>query len=127
MIEHCSARGGGVGVGLIEVSSVDDELRLGTLKTIANSIQLSLRPMDMVSRYNDNTFAVSLYYQDPQAFNPDLFQRLIQNIRRHTLQTSTQGKKLRISIGIWHGHDMQPTPSVEDIIEYAKKASTPIH
>ena len=126
LIEHCKTRGGGLGVGLIEVKSSNNELRLGTLKTIANSIQLSLRPVDMVSRFNLNTFAVSVQYADPQAFNPDLFDRLIQSIKRHTMQTTDQGKQLHISIGIWHGHDLDPAPSASDIIGYARKASAPI-
>ena len=126
LIEHCNTRGGGLGVGMIEVKSSNNELRLGTLKTIANSIQLSLRPMDMVSRFNVNTFAVSVQYQDPAIFNPDLFDRLIQSIKRHTMQSTDQGKKLHIAIGVWHGHGLDPAPSVADIISLAYQARTPI-
>lgn len=126
LIEHCNTRGGGIGVCLIEVNSSDSELRLGTLQTIANSIQLALRPLDMVSRFNPNTFAVSVQYEDPEVFNPDLFQRLIQNIKRHTLQTTDQGKQLTISIGVWHGHNLDPPPTVAEIIDSAQQASTPI-
>ena len=127
LIEHIGSRGGGLGVGLIEVSSESNELRLGTLKTIANSIQLSLRPMDMVSRYSFNTFAVTVHDPDPQAFNPELFQRLINNIKRHTLQTTDQGKHLQISVGIWHGHDLDPVPGVAEVISFAHQASKPIN
>jgi two-component system cell cycle response regulator len=127
LIEHCNARGGGLGVALIEVSSPSNSLRMGTLKTIANSIQLSLRPMDMVARFNINTFAVSVQYQDPGAFSPSLFDRLIQSIKRHTLQTTDQGKQLNISIGIWHGHDFDPAPTVADVIGLAHKACAPIY
>ena len=126
LIEHCNARGGGLGVGLIEVSSSNNELRLGTLKTIANSIQLSLRPMDMVSRFSLNTFAVSVQYPDPQTFDPKLFDRLIQSIKRHTMQTTDQGKQLHVSIGVWHGHEFDPMPSAADLIGYARSASAPI-
>ena len=126
LIEHCHTRGGGLGLGIIEVSSPNNELRLGTLKTIANSIQLSLRPMDMVSRFNINTFAVSVQYQDPEAFNPDLFDRLINSIKRHTLQTTDEGKHLDISIGVWHGNGFE-APSVSDIITLAHEACEPIH
>jgi PleD family two-component response regulator len=131
LIEHCQARGGGIGVGMIEVNSSNKELRLGTLKTIANSIQLSLRPMDMVARFNLNTFAVSVHYHDPQVFNPDLFNpdlfnRLIQSIKRHTMQTTDQGKQMQIAIGVWHGHDFDPAPSVADIISNVHQASAPI-
>ncbi|MDH3536399.1 MAG: response regulator [Gammaproteobacteria bacterium] len=126
LIEHCSARGGGLGVALIEVNSSNNELRLGTLKTIANSIQLSLRPMDMVARFNLNSFAVSVQYHDPDVFNPQLFDRLIQSIKRHTMQATDQGKQMRISIGVWHGHDLDPAPSVAEIISLAHEACAPI-
>lgn len=126
LLEHCSTRGGGLGVALIEVSSTNSELRLGTLKTIANSIQLSLRPMDMVSRYSVNTFAVSVHYQDPDVFNLNLFDRLVQSIKRHTMQTTDQGKQLHISIGVWHGHDFKQLPAVGDIVASAQEASAPI-
>ena len=99
---------------------------MGTLKTIANSIRLSLRPMDMVPRFNQNTFAVSVQYEDPRTFSPGLFDRLIDSIKRHTQQTTDQGKQLHIAIGIWHGHEFDSPPSVADIIGYARKASAPI-
>lgn len=126
LIEHCKTRGGGLGVGLIEVASSNNELRLGTLKTIANSIQLSLRPVDMVSRYSIDTFAVSVHYSNPEAFNPSLFDRLINSIKRHTMQTTDQGKQLSISIGVWHGHDFETPPTVAEIISAAQASSQPI-
>jgi diguanylate cyclase (GGDEF)-like protein len=127
MIEHCNNRGGGFGFALIEVNAGDNELRPGTLKTIANSIQLSLRPMDMVSRYSMSSFAISVHYQDPQAFSIELFDRLIESIKRHTMQTTDQGKKLSISIGIWHGHEFDPAPTVAEIVTHAQQAIAPIH
>lgn len=126
MIEHCNARGGGLGIAMIEVDTGDKEPRLGTLKTIANSIQLSLRPMDMVSRYDLNTFAVLVHYQDPQAFNLGLFERLIDSIKRHTHQTTDKGRQLQISIGTWHGHELDPAPGLAEIIGNARQACMPI-
>jgi diguanylate cyclase (GGDEF)-like protein len=126
LIEHAHTRGGCLSLGLIEVDSSNHELRLGTLKTIANSIQLSLRPMDMVSRFNINTFAVLVQYQDPEKFDTELFGRLINSIKRHTMQTTDQGKQLNISIGVWHGQDFDPVPSVTEIIGLAHQARAPI-
>ena len=126
MIEHCNTRGGGFGFALIEVGDSDNELRSGTLKTIANSIQLSLRPMDMVSRYSMSTFAVLVHYRDPRGFSVELFDRLIDSIRRHTSQTSDQGNTLNISIGVWHGHEFDPAPTVAEIVAHAQKANVPI-
>ena len=126
LIVHCNARGGGLCVALIEINSGAPELRTGTLKTIANSIQLSLRPMDLVARYNKNTFAVLVHYQDPEAFNLDMFDRLIDNIQRQSQPTTEHGTDLQISLGIWHGHELDPEPGMADIIEHAKKACRPV-
>ena len=127
MIEHCNTRGGGLGIALIEVDTGGKQPRLGTLKTIANSIQLSLRPMDMVSRYDLNTFAVLVQYQDPNVFNLGLFDRLIDSIKRHTQETTDEGNKLQISIGIWHGHELDPAPELSEIIGLARQACIPIN
>jgi len=125
LIEHCSNRGGGLGLGLIEVNSDDPEIRSGTLKTISNSVQLALRPMDMVSRFNMKTFAVSIYYEDPDVFNPNVFIRLVDSIKRHTRQTNDQGNQIQVSVGVWHSHIMTPCPTVTDIISSAQKSSQP--
>lgn len=126
LIEHSTTRGGGIGFGLIEINSEDSDLRLGTLKTIANSLQLALRPLDMVARFNLNTFAVAVHYLDPDTYNPEMFQRLIQNIKRHTHQTSDQGKRLKIAVGIWHGHHFDPAPTVKEISSAAHQALIPV-
>jgi len=126
LLEHCKTRGGGFALGLIEANSSNNELRLGTLKTIASSIRLSLRPMDMVSRFNINTFAVLVQYQDTEKFDTGLFRRLINSIKRHTMQATDQGKQLSISTGVCHGHNFDPAPSVAEIIELAQQACAPI-
>ncbi len=123
LISHCNTRDGGIAVALIEVNSEDAELRRGTLKTIANSIQMSLRPMDLVSRFNSNTFAVVIHYLDPQVFNPKMFERLIGSILKHTRQTSDQGAHLQISNGVWFSHELDPQPELASIFDQAREAS----
>jgi len=116
MIDHCATRSGGLALGLIEVQLENFQLRLGTLKTIANSLQLALRPMDIVARFNANTFAVSIVYDDPLAFDVVMFDRLISSIKRHTHQTSDEGKPLKINFGIWFSHKFDPQPTVSEVI-----------
>jgi len=123
LVEHCTTRGGGLGLGLIEVNSDNSEIRSGTLKTISNSLQLALRPMDMVSRFNMKTFAVSIYYEDPDVFNPNVFKRLVDTIKQHTRETNDQGNRIKISIGVWYSHIMTPVPTVTDIIASAQRSS----
>jgi PleD family two-component response regulator len=122
LVDHCANRGGGLALGLIEVNSAESKLRPGTLKTIANSLQLALRPMDLVSRLNVNTFAVSIFYQDPLVFNLEMFQRLISSIKRHTHETSDEGKLLQMSTGVWHSHNFENLPTVTEIISSAQNA-----
>ena len=126
LLTHCIGRGGGLALGMIEVSSENTRLRPGTLKTIANSLQLALRPLDLVSRFNTNTFAVSIYYQDPLVFNIDMFQRLIASIKRHTHETSDEGKHLKMRAGVWHDHEFKPRPTVTEIISSAQIASVEV-
>ncbi|MFT5505558.1 MAG: two-component system cell cycle response regulator [Gammaproteobacteria bacterium] len=117
LIEHCATRGGGIGIALIEVSTTDNELRLGTLKTIANSLKLTLRPLDMVARFSTTVFAVAVHYADSRVFSPEMFDRLLNNIKRHTLQTSDQGKKLKLKLATWHSHEFDPPPAIENIFQ----------
>ena len=77
--------------------------------------------MDRVFRFDVNTFAVTIQYQEPDEFNLDMFQRLVDNIKRHTRQTSDQGKQLDMSVGVWHGHGLDPVPSVGEIIALVLK------
>lgn len=126
LVKHCSSRGGGLGLGLIEVTAENSQLRPGTLKTIANSMQLALRPLDVVARFDTDIFAVLIYYQDPDTFNTRMFQRLIENIKRHTNETSDLGQPLKISLGIWQSHDLDPVPAVADIVSAASKALQPV-
>ena len=121
LVSNSVGRGGGLAVGLIEVKSGSSELRPGTLKTISNSLQLALRPMDRVFRFDVNTFAVTIHYQEPDDFNLEMFQRLVDNIKRHTRQTSDQGKQLDMSVGVWRGHGLDPVPSVGEVIGSALK------
>jgi len=125
LISHSVSRGGGLAVGLIEVKSDNSELRPGTLKTISNSLRMTLRPMDMVCRFDINNFAVSIHYQEPGVFNVNMFKRLVDNVKRHTRQTSDQGEQLKISMGLWYGHELDPAPTVEEIITSALQSSRP--
>ena len=56
-------------------------------------------------------------------FNPMMFERLVGNIKRHTRQTSDEGRQLKMSVGVWHSHELDPSPTVAEIIESARKAS----
>lgn len=126
LIAHCNTRGGGIGLALIEVGSSGTDLRMGTLKTISNSLQLALRPLDLVSRISPNTFAVSIQFQDPSLFDAAMFQRLIKNVKRHTRETSDLGKQLKFLLGIWYGHDLDPGLTVTDVVARARDALKPI-
>ena len=124
-IEHCHARGGGLCVALIQIDADEEVLAPGVIKTMAHSIQLSLRPMDMVARFDPGTFAIALHYADPSIFNLDLFSRLLEGIKRHLAGSGEGDNPPRISLGIWHGHEFDPAPTCAEIIAQAKRDLSP--
>ena len=125
-IEHCITRGGGLGLALIEVGLDDAALRPANLQTIANAIQLALRPLDLVARFDRSMFAVLVQYDDPEAFNLGLFDRLLENIRRQSRFIGDQGTELQLAIGVWHGHQFEPAPTPDEIIGAAREAIQPV-
>ena len=124
MIGHCMSRGGGLAVALIRVelthSAADSDhngkLRKGTLRTISNSLQLVLRPLDQIARYDANTFAIALVYTDNLTFDMKLFQRSTSSILRHTQSKSDQGEQLTFSMGSWQSDDFDESTSAEKIL-----------
>ena len=122
MIGHCETRGGGLAVALIrlQLPSSDEQTEIkickGTLRTISNSIQLVLRPLDQIARYDDRTFAIALNYGNQDNFQPEIFQRSIASILKHTHQKAGNDEKLQISMGYRFLQQFDPLPEVSDIL-----------
>ena len=137
MIEHCKTRGGGVGLCLIRVNAEDgrdsndnkiiNKIRKGTLRTISNSLQLVLRPMDQIVRYDECTFAIALIFADQSSFNAEVFNRSTSSILKHTHQFTDQGKKLNLSLSIWYSDQFEPLPQVAEILNSMEGNLKPIH
>lgn len=134
MISHCETRGGGFATALIRIETDQAEednteirkLRKGTLRTVSNSLQLVLRPLDQIARYDDNTFAIALVYADQLTFSPKMFARTTGSILKHTHQVSDQGEKLRLSMSTWYTDEFDPTPGVDSILAEAEKNLRPL-
>lgn len=136
MITHCESRGGGMSLCLIRInvdkggdkeeSAEMARLRKGTLRTIANSLQMVLRPMDQIARYDDCTFAIAIIYADNSNQNFSMFERSTRSILKHTHQYSDQGKKLSISMSTWSSDQFDPLPMVEDILDQAETDLHPL-
>jgi PleD family two-component response regulator len=122
MISHCENRGGGIGVCLIRVDVDETEeqrlkrIRSGTLRTISNSLQLVLRPMDQIARYDDNTFAIALIYTDPSSFDIGMFERSTRSIFRHTHHVTDQGHPFQLSMATSRWDKFDPTPDVVELL-----------
>ena len=131
MISHCETRGGGISLCLIRANTVKNaeqeiSVRKGTLRTIANALQLVLRPMDQIARYDDCTFAIAILYNDQSTFNPDMFERSTASILKHTHLLTDQGKRLSLSISNWHSDQFDPPPEIKDIFSSVEKSLSPI-
>ena len=132
MITHCESRGGGIAVGMIRINLEQDGadsppvLRAGTLRTISNSLQMVLRPMDEIARFDPCTFAIALIYADESQFNTDMFERSITSILKHTHLHSDQGRKLQLSYASWFSSNFDPQPSVDDILNQTEQGFKPM-
>ncbi len=116
MFRHCESRGGGVGVALIRLQLADLDgsasrvISKGTLRTVSNSIQQVVRPLDQVARYDDNSFAIAVLFADPAVFNPAMFERSTDSILRHTREMTDDGHRLRIAAATGHIEHFDPLP-----------------
>ena len=132
MIGHCESRGGGFAVAMIRIETLQNDegvfskLRKGTLRTVSNSLQLVLRPLDQIARYDNNTFVIALVYSDLLTFNPAIFERSTRSILKHTHSISDQGDQLNLSISSWHTVEFDPVPEVAAILGEAEKNLRPI-
>jgi PleD family two-component response regulator len=134
MISHCETRGGGIAVALIRLDIDDNqdnesraEIRKGTLRAVSNSLQLVLRPMDQIARYDDNSFAIALVYADQNVFNINMFERSTASILRHTHLISDQGRKLKLSMATWSTDQFDPAPEVNTILQEVQNNLTPLN
>lgn len=135
MISHCNARGGGLALALIRVGVSGDMnstpsdgpgLSKGTLRTISNALQLVLRPLDQIARYDANTFAIALVFADHITFNLNMFERSTASILKHTNAKSDRGERLEISIATWQSEEVDKAGSVKDILNGVEQTLKPI-
>lgn len=116
MFRHCASRGGSVGVALVRLELADvtgpgrRRISKGTLRTVSNSIQQVVRPLDQVARYDENSFAIAILFADPAVFNPAMFERSTDSILRHTRETTDDGHRLHISATSGHIEHFDPAP-----------------
>jgi len=119
MILHCSTRGGAFGLGIIKLTDHDGQtitLRKGTLRTIANSMKLIMRPLDTVCRINSSTFAIVFYLDDSENYNPQIFSRLLNNIKNRTREMDDTGQSLNFLSHLQINSHFEPLPTPESII-----------
>lgn len=116
IIQQCSTRGGGFALGVIKVTDEnkqDIQLREGTLRTIANSMKLAMRPLDITCRLDSNTFAILIHLEQIHKINHDLFARLINNIKKRTREKDDTGQTLCFLNNFFITDSFDPSKSAE--------------
>lgn len=121
MIQHTSSRGGGIGIGIVRICNHDGKtipLRKGTLRTIANSMKIVTRPLDIVCRLDQNSFAIAVLFENKVAFNSEMFSRLIKNIKKRTREKDDTGKTLRFFSHLLLITEFNPLPAACDLLTF---------
>lgn len=127
MIQHCSTRGGGFGLGIIKLTGNNNQtinLRKGTLRTIANSMKLVMRPLDTVCRLDTSTFAIAIFIEDVDNYKADLFPRLLSNIKNRTREKDDTGQSLKFLSHLTINSHFDSTPSAQSVIDSTMEALT---
>ncbi len=125
MIQHCATRGGALGLGVIRLTDENKQtvsLRKGTLRTIANSLKLVMRPLDTICRLDTAEFAIAIHIDNTENANLDLFPRLLKNIKNRTREMDDTGKSLLFLSHFQITEDLESLPSSQSIIDTTVQA-----
>jgi len=125
MIQHCATRGGALGLGIIRLTDKNKQaitLRKGTLRTIANSLKLVVRPLDTVCRLNSSEFAIAFPVENIESFNADMFPRLLNNIKNRTREMDDTGQSLLFLSHLHLTDDLELLPTSQSIIDTTTQA-----
>jgi len=115
--EHCSTRGGGYSVLMLELAEPSHNLPLNTHRAVASALRLVLRPLDMVSREGKNRYVVVYQYANPHLFSPLAVVRTLDSLIQHSnaLQTVEQAQALRTHE--WRYQPNQPVPQASEVLD----------
>jgi diguanylate cyclase (GGDEF)-like protein len=125
LIRNAGARGGGVGLAMIDVdlgTGWDDKPQVvgrQTLLTLAKSLRNGLRPTDLLARIGERRFAVALHLPAGSEFNPELFNRVLNSIYLETCEITGIGDALKTSIGVVYEFQVEPDMSIDHFLTNA--------
>ncbi len=122
MIQHCATRGGTIGLGIIRLTDEDNNnisLRKGTLRTIANSLKLVIRPLDTACRLDTSDFAIAIHITNIESFNSGMFPRLLDNIKNRTREMDDTGQNLLFLSHLLIAEDLESLPASQTLIDTA--------
>lgn len=120
MILQCATRGGGFGLGIIKLTDHSNStinLRKGTLRTIANSLKLVMRPLDTVCRIDSSVFAIVIHLNNTKDYKADLFSRLLNNIKQRTREMDDTGQSLNFLSHLQIISQFEPMPTAQTVID----------
>jgi len=126
-IQQNIARAGKLAVCLIQVDSLSKEtakkeLPGKVLRSISTSLQLVLRPLDIICRFNQNSFAICFNFPEKETFDPGLSDRLQHAVFQQYRYISKPETELTLNINFWH-EKLNQGHSAEQIITYLEQLS----
>lgn len=140
LVRHVEARGGVACLAAIRINDFEDlggrygeKIASEILEATANRLQQTVRPLDVVGRLNDDTFAILMHQEDASRCHPNAFRRIHQALNLRAYKTSAGFLSVTAAIAI-SGLNQEQTerhPAPRDILDFvcsnldeAQKAAT---
>lgn len=128
MLRVAQARQSGVCVALVAIDhfkrinerysyDIGDEM----LNNVALRLRNAVRPTDVITRHDVDTFAIAMAYQEPSLPRPDMFGRLVETVGVRAYHSDMGDIGITVSVGAHCHHAGQTVESLSDFIGAAEE------
>lgn len=128
MLKAYQSRHTGICIGFMTVDSLTDankglsyDIRDEIFNNVALRLRNAIRPMDVLTRYDENTFAIALSCQESHMPREGLFQRLIDSTSMRPYRSDMGDVAIRVSIGAHCRMPGQTTLSLHGFVDNAAR------
>jgi PleD family two-component response regulator len=126
LAQHTAARGGGACVAVVRLLNTAgaplsdmEDVREDVLVSLAKRLTQTVRPLDVVARVDEETFAVLVYYPDVSSFHAGNFRRIYNALNLRAFKTVSGFVAARAAVSVCMVANVDKAPRAEDVLDMA--------
>jgi len=127
-LQEASSRKGGVCLAMIQLNELseslkesDDEAEKEILISLYRRLRRTVRPTDIVTRLDNNIFAIIMHHSEMSNFRMSALDRIKTAISQRLFRTKAGDVKMTSSIGVHYYSGNEPVITVEKMIQMAEE------